>query len=509
MNSTSSTTESQVAPPAKDWRRKEIGLAFGNAVRLGSSLILTWGIALVTRLYVPRYLGPERFGILNFAEAFTATAFVFMGLGLDTYVRKELSVRPEHASDFIGGVIAIRSILLVGVFAAMHIVLAATHRPVDVIWIVYIYGLAQFFTVGSATSAGILQAAGKVRGQSILSVVVKLLWAACTFLAVYFRLGLWAFALTFMLSEGVKSLAFFWLAKRELRFETRVDLKGTGRVLLASLPFFVSGLATTIYDKIGVNLLAFMTNNREVGWLGAANGLAGITMLLTPVVSWVLIPLMARSYAICADEFYKIVRRTMELIVGLATPVSLMMALGADVWVKLFFGAQFAPSAMSLRVIAISTALMYLTMLLFYALAVLNYTWRITFAFVGGVIINPTCLLLIMKPLITRIGPGGGGVACAIATLVTEIGIILSLIALLGKRGFDRRLVFAFGKFAGSVLAVVALHTLVLGGCGPWRLVVDAIAYVGLMFATRAVNIPELIKAAKVILESRRAKLAS
>ena len=37
-------------------------LAFRNAVKLGGSLLLTWGIALGVRLLMPRYLGPDAFG---------------------------------------------------------------------------------------------------------------------------------------------------------------------------------------------------------------------------------------------------------------------------------------------------------------------------------------------------------------------------------------------------------------------------------------------------------------
>ena len=85
-----SSPDDQPAGASNEWRRREIGLAASNALKLGSSLLATWGIALVARLYIPRFLGPDRFGVLNFAEAFTATAFVFLGLGLDTYVRKEI-----------------------------------------------------------------------------------------------------------------------------------------------------------------------------------------------------------------------------------------------------------------------------------------------------------------------------------------------------------------------------------------------------------------------------------
>ena len=87
MNDLQSSPNVHDTREGHDWRKKESCLHF-NAIKLGGSLVVTWGIALIARLYIPRHLGPERFGILKFADAFTATAFVVMGLGLG-YVRTQ------------------------------------------------------------------------------------------------------------------------------------------------------------------------------------------------------------------------------------------------------------------------------------------------------------------------------------------------------------------------------------------------------------------------------------
>src|SRR5262245_12850233 len=221
-----------------EWRRREVRLALGNAFKLGSSLIVTWGIALIARLYVPRFLGPDRFGELTFADAFTATAFVVLHLGLDTYVRKEVSVRPGHASDFIGGIVALRLMLSVLVFGGMELVLRATNRSAEVRHLVYIYGIGQLLMVGNLTSAGLLHATGKVSEMSVLSIVAKVLWALGLVVAIVFRLDLWAFAAAVALSEGLKSLVLFGLARKHLGFEVKIRPRQTAAVILASLPFY-------------------------------------------------------------------------------------------------------------------------------------------------------------------------------------------------------------------------------------------------------------------------------
>jgi hypothetical protein len=67
-----------------------------NAVKLGGSLMLTWGIALGVRLLLPRYLGPRRLRRGELRRRLHLDALRgHLGLGIDTYIRKEVSVRPS------------------------------------------------------------------------------------------------------------------------------------------------------------------------------------------------------------------------------------------------------------------------------------------------------------------------------------------------------------------------------------------------------------------------------
>jgi O-antigen/teichoic acid export membrane protein len=472
-----------------DWRRREVGLALRNAVKLGLSLLVTWGIALVGRLFIPRFLGPEQFGVLNFSDAFTSVAFVLLGLGLDTYVRREISVRPEHASDFVGGVVALRLCMTLVVYAVMELILSATGRSGEVRQLVYIFGLAQFFMVGSATSAGLLHSVGKVNEMSVLSVVTKLIWGAGVAAAVMLGLDLWVFAASFAASEGVKSLCLLVLAKRHLDMKFRWAPRETWLVLVASAPFFVSSIATTIYNKVDVTLLAFLTNDREVGWYGSAVGLGSLTLLLTPLISWVLLPLFARAKAASEAELGMMLRRSLEFILSLAVPVSLALSLGSELWVTLVFGEEFRPAHAALSVLAPAYLLMYVSIVYSSALAMLHKTWQMSAIFVGGLLVNPLLNLLLIPVLMARSGDGGGGVAAATSALLTELFVVAMLFRLVGMRGVDARLVRMVVKTLGVAAVVVAADLLLLRGLGKAHLLPAGALYIVLIWASGAVDV--------------------
>ena len=92
--------------------------------------------------------------------------------------------------------------------------------------------------------------------MSVLSVVTKVVWAVGIFTAIFLKLGAWAFPASMALSEGIKSLALFAIAKRHLGFPMRVDRRATFGVIVASMPFFVSGIAANVTNKIDVTILA-------------------------------------------------------------------------------------------------------------------------------------------------------------------------------------------------------------------------------------------------------------
>src|SRR5262245_16027614 len=98
----------EVAPHAEAAHDSRV--AVRNAAKLGSSLVLTWGVGLVIRFWIPRHLGPDIFGQFNRADALTANLFALTYLGLDNYIQKTVAVRLEAASEFFGGVLSLRAL---------------------------------------------------------------------------------------------------------------------------------------------------------------------------------------------------------------------------------------------------------------------------------------------------------------------------------------------------------------------------------------------------------------
>jgi O-antigen/teichoic acid export membrane protein len=462
-----------------------------NAATLATSLVLTWAVALGVRILLPRYFGPAAFGVFQFADAFTATLFILTSLGLETYVRKEVATRPDHASSFFGGILVVRLALSILLLAVAVLALAAGGKAPGVLKLVIVLGIAQILMTLNGTYAALLHAAAVVGGLSVLNVATKVAWGIGVILVFFFHGGLQAVGVALLLSELVRTIGLARLARRELHLRISLDVRATTGVIVAALPFFLAQIAQTVYAKIDISIMSFITNDTEVGWYGAASNLAGLSMLLSPLIGWVLLPLTSRALARSQDELTLVTRRAMELILITAIPITLFLALGADVIVDIVFGAPFAPAARSLRVLAPMFVLTYAAIVSASILVRLERGWAVTFISISGMVVTPLLDLLLIPRFVAAFGRGGGGIGAATALMITEIYTTVILTWLLGDRAFDRRSVVVLYKTL-AICGVVVLLNYVLSPLRGWRLLVDGAVYIFLVVAWKAADLRAL-----------------
>ena len=66
------------------------------------------GVGLFVGVWTARYLGPEQFGLWNFASAFAALFSALSTLGLDGIIIRELIKKPERQNVLLGSAFALK-----------------------------------------------------------------------------------------------------------------------------------------------------------------------------------------------------------------------------------------------------------------------------------------------------------------------------------------------------------------------------------------------------------------
>ena len=73
----------------------------GNTAWLMGDRLLRMGLGVIVVVWVARYLGPDRFGVLNFAVSFVALFTTFSTLGLENVVVSEIVHDGAAASEIL------------------------------------------------------------------------------------------------------------------------------------------------------------------------------------------------------------------------------------------------------------------------------------------------------------------------------------------------------------------------------------------------------------------------
>ena len=96
-------------------------------------------------VWIARYLGPSDLGIFNYALAFISFFYVFVSLGLDQIVVRELVDKPKLTDYILGTAFGLKFIgflvALVGVLVALFFIQANYHTKI----IIFILALQFFF----------------------------------------------------------------------------------------------------------------------------------------------------------------------------------------------------------------------------------------------------------------------------------------------------------------------------------------------------------------------------
>jgi O-antigen/teichoic acid export membrane protein len=492
----------------RDAEAHEIALAIRNGLKLGGSLIVTWSVAMIVKLQVPAHLGPVRQGHFGFAESFAALFFTCIGLGVDTYILKEVSVRPDHASDVVGGALALRAVMSTAILAAMTATLWITRRPAETLVTAAVFGGAYLVMTNNNTLAVVLQAAGRVGWVAASNVTTKIVWGAGLLAGLHFDAPLPLLASAYLSAEILKTAMLVPATRREAGLRYRIDPPAVRKAVVASVPYFVNALALGVLGSLGMSVLEFVgRDEREVGWFAADLNMSYLCMLLTPLLGWVVMPMLSRAYVRSEAEGFGMLRRSLQGLVIVIAPLTVLTSAGADVLVRLAFRDKFGPAATGLSILSLVFVMTYLDTMLAIALTIVGKGWSVTLISVGSVFIN-AALLLILVPIGRRLlGTGGECAGAAAAVIATEICVMIAMVSRFEESPLDARIIRVLVKSV-AVGAVVLWMDRHIRGLGPSRLAVDALVYAAMALALRIVTVAEL-RSARSVMRSRRAAPAS
>lgn len=304
-------------------------------------------VALVS-FWIASHLGPESFGILNFASAVLAVFYAFAHFGLDTPVIGDLA-RGVTRGPLLAATVSVR--FLAGCLSAVAmVVLVGLVRG----WDDPAFIVAAIVSLSLPVS--VLMAFDfwfKARNEAVWPAAARLLAALLTTAAkaacVMLGLGLVWFAWTVVLEALLFSAALFGVYLLANRGQGGHRLVGTWsaqfQLLRKAWPFFLTALGIAALMKVDVILLGVFSTNNETGLYSLSQKLVETLYVIPMVVVEVLYPQLVRKQQLATAGDDQAGQLYFDVAVAV-TLVSIVLALLVSGWlVAIFFGEAYSRSA--------------------------------------------------------------------------------------------------------------------------------------------------------------------
>lgn len=410
-----------------DFARQRISGRHGLQAILGNSAwqvadkIVRVGVAIFVSLWVARYLGPHRFGQLNYALALTSVFTAVSNLGLDSIVIRELVSFPERKEALLGSAFVLK---LVGALLTLLIVivLVSILRPGDkLILLLTALSAAGFlfqsipidlyfqskvqakYIVLSANSAFLLVAVAKVVLILIGAPLIAFAWAG------FFELVLAAIFILITYSHNHHSILEWKCGVHEMRC-----------LLHESWPLVFTGISTMISMRVDQVLIGQMLDDKQVGLYSAGVRLSELWYFIPVSIAASTYPALVDSKKRGEDLYYHRLQQLYNMLVTLGIAVALAMTFLSGPIVHLMYGPAYAASAGALRIL-IWSGIPVCFGVAWSNWMILEGRTRMLFTFqVTGAIVN----IILNLVLIPRLGITGS----ALATLISY-WIVITILA--------------------------------------------------------------------------------
>ena len=379
--------------------------------------VLSMVVALFVAVYVARYLGPERFGLLSYAMSFVGLFTALATLGLDGILVRELVKTPERRDELLGTAFWLKAggaiLMWIGIAAAIPFTNNDTQTNILIAIIAFgvifqAFNVIDFNYQAEIKSKFVVYAhlASLVISSVIKLVLVwlsaPLVWFACVFLldAVVLAVG--------MTTMYLKNTGKIWYWKWRWQ---------TARVLLKdSWPLILSGMVISIYMKIDQVMIKEMLGAEQVGHYAAAVRLSEAWYFVPMAITSSVFPAIINAKEQSEELYYQRLQKLYDLMVWLAVAIALPTTFLAPWVIRLLYGEAFFPAAGVLSIHIWAGVFVFLGVANGHWIIAENLQYIATIRSTAGTIVNVALNIV----LIPKYGINGAAIATFFSVFVAS-----------------------------------------------------------------------------------------
>jgi O-antigen/teichoic acid export membrane protein len=374
--------------------------------------VLLMVVAFFVGIYVARYLGPEKYGLLNYAISFVAIFKVLAGLGLDNVLIKRLTNNKDNKTQILGTALSIKTlasifcffiILIIAIFSEeafdnkVIIIIIATGMLIENPFIIRLYFVsivkAKYNTLTNSAATIVVS----ISRIAFILLHKDLTWFACSYLLE-----------SIIIAPG---LLYLYHKKNQDLFKWRFNYQLSKDIMKDSWPLLLSGLSVMLYMRIDQIMIKYMLDEKAVGIYTAAVKISEIFYFIPAIIADSVFPAIIKAKNHNINLYNKGNQQLLNVVSLVSFMITLPIFIFSNQIITNLYGIDYASASNVLKVHVLS--------FIFVGWGLVSGKWLITenlyknnfYRTIAGAIVNIVANLFLIRML--------NIIGAAIATLIS------------------------------------------------------------------------------------------
>ena len=324
---------------------------FANTTWLLGERVLRMVVSLFVGIYVARYLGPERFGLLSYTLSFVWLFSSLASFGLDDILVRELVQSPEKRNNLLGTVFWLKVCGTVVMGTAITLVLQLKAEEQQTYWMITLITFGFLFQTTNVVDfyfQSQVQSKFAVRAQAFQLLITSIF----KIYLVWNQAELIWFAFALLLDQAVVAVLFMLVYHWKIEWFPFFSFRWTQakKLMKDAWPLIFAGMVVSIYMKIDQVMLKEMLDAKAVGVYAAAVKLCEAWYFVPTAVMVSLFPAVIKARKNSELLYDERVQKLYDLMVWSSVAVALPTTLLADWIILILYGADFQEAVDVMRI---------------------------------------------------------------------------------------------------------------------------------------------------------------
>jgi polysaccharide biosynthesis protein len=386
---------------------------FNNTSYLFFDKIFKMVISFFVVIYLTRYLGPERFGLLSYAQSFVSIFVAFASLGLSQIIVRDIVNDQNNVDKVLGTAFFMMfasSIISMGVIFVLSFFIykeSQTRLLVNIVAITVIFQVF-YILIESFFQARVLSKYIVLTSNTgfVFSSSIKIL-------LVYFSMPLmyFAYALAFDSLFLALGCLFIYNYKGGNILGWKFEKSLLKKYIKISIPMLMVSVTAFIYTRTDQIMIKHMLGDDANGNYAAAIRVSELFYFIPGVIVASIYPKLVELKLQNQDNYLKLLEKLYRLVLWISIPIALTMTFCSSLIITILYGEKFISAPHILSILSWCIIFSSIDAVFVKILYVENFESRYLYKNVFGVLINIVLNYILINT--------HGAVGAAMATLIT------------------------------------------------------------------------------------------